>query len=66
MTSALASVVVTGGNSGLGYACARTLLAASPRWHVVVVDVAVTVRPILKPGCGKWRDGILILRLKDS
>jgi NAD(P)-dependent dehydrogenase (short-subunit alcohol dehydrogenase family) len=28
--------VITGGNSGLGYGCARALLAASPRWHVVL------------------------------
>lgn len=30
------TVVITGGNSGLGFACARTLLAASPPWHVVL------------------------------
>jgi NAD(P)-dependent dehydrogenase (short-subunit alcohol dehydrogenase family) len=30
------TVVVTGGNSGLGYACAQALLAASPPWHVVL------------------------------
>lgn len=30
------SIVITGGNSGLGYACARTLLAAAPPWHVVI------------------------------
>jgi NAD(P)-dependent dehydrogenase (short-subunit alcohol dehydrogenase family) len=30
------TVILTGGNSGLGYACARALLAASPPWHVVI------------------------------
>jgi len=30
------TVVITGGNSGLGYACARALLLASPPWHVVI------------------------------
>lgn len=30
------TVIITGGNSGLGYACAQTLLAASPPWHVVL------------------------------
>jgi NAD(P)-dependent dehydrogenase (short-subunit alcohol dehydrogenase family) len=30
------TVIVTGGNSGLGYACAGALLAASPAWHVVI------------------------------
>jgi NAD(P)-dependent dehydrogenase (short-subunit alcohol dehydrogenase family) len=30
------TVVITGGNSGLGYACARALLRASPPWHVVI------------------------------
>ena len=32
----LQTVIVTGGNSGLGYACASALLAASPSWHVVI------------------------------
>ncbi len=32
----LQTVIVTGGNSGLGYACASALLAASPTWHVVI------------------------------
>ena len=32
----LQTVIVTGGNSGLGYACASALLAASPPWHVVI------------------------------
>jgi NAD(P)-dependent dehydrogenase (short-subunit alcohol dehydrogenase family) len=33
------TAIITGGNSGLGYACARTLLADSSRgqrWHVVI------------------------------
>ena len=30
------TVIITGGNSGLGYACASALLAASPPWHVVI------------------------------
>jgi NAD(P)-dependent dehydrogenase (short-subunit alcohol dehydrogenase family) len=32
----LQTVIVTGGNSGLGFACASALLAASPPWHVVI------------------------------
>lgn len=32
----LQTVIVTGGNSGLGYACASALLTASPPWHVVL------------------------------
>lgn len=32
----LQTVIVTGGNSGLGYACASALLAASPPWHVII------------------------------
>ena len=34
-TSATRTAVITGGNSGLGYACARSLLAAGD-WHVVL------------------------------
>uniref|UniRef100_UPI0035CBCF52 SDR family NAD(P)-dependent oxidoreductase n=1 Tax=uncultured Sphingomonas sp. TaxID=158754 RepID=UPI0035CBCF52 len=30
------TVIVTGGNSGLGYGCASALLAASPPWHVII------------------------------
>ena len=30
------TVIVTGGNSGLGYGCASTLLSASPPWHVMI------------------------------
>jgi NAD(P)-dependent dehydrogenase (short-subunit alcohol dehydrogenase family) len=30
------TVIVTGGNSGLGYGCANALLAASPPWHVII------------------------------
>ena len=52
------TVVITGGNSGLGYACARTLLTASPPWHVVLAcrdlgraNAAVeTLRPAALPG----------------
>ena len=52
------TVVITGGNSGLGYACARTLLTASPPWHVVLAcrdlgraNAAVeTLRPAAVPG----------------
>jgi len=31
------SVIVTGGNAGLGYECARTI-AASQDWHVVIAS----------------------------
>jgi NAD(P)-dependent dehydrogenase (short-subunit alcohol dehydrogenase family) len=52
------TIVITGGNSGLGYACARTLLTASPPWHVVLAcrdlgraNAAVeTLRPAALPG----------------
>lgn len=30
------TVVITGGNSGLGFACARALLTASQPWHVMI------------------------------
>jgi NAD(P)-dependent dehydrogenase (short-subunit alcohol dehydrogenase family) len=30
------TVIVTGGNSGLGYGCATALLSASPPWHVIL------------------------------
>ena len=30
------TVIVTGGNSGLGYGCASALLSASPLWHVII------------------------------
>ena len=30
------TVVVTGGNAGLGYECARTISASDPTWHVVL------------------------------
>jgi NAD(P)-dependent dehydrogenase (short-subunit alcohol dehydrogenase family) len=30
------TVIVTGGNSGLGYGCATALLSASPPWHVII------------------------------
>ena len=30
------TIIVTGGNSGLGYGCAAALLSESPPWHVVI------------------------------
>ncbi|WP_216849017.1 hypothetical protein [Pedobacter sp. L105] len=30
------TAVITGGNSGLGFACAKALLTASSPWHVVI------------------------------
>lgn len=30
------TVIVTGGNSGLGYECGKTLSATSPGWHVIL------------------------------
>ena len=52
------TVIITGGNSGLGYACASTLLAASPPWHVVIAcrdpsraqKAAETLRKSAAPG----------------
>lgn len=35
-SSSKKTVVITGGNSGLGYACARALLTASQPWHVII------------------------------
>ncbi len=32
------SVLITGGNSGLGYQCARVIAAAQPQWHVVLAS----------------------------
>lgn len=37
VTSARA-VIVTGGNAGLGYECAKTIAAASQDWHVVIAS----------------------------
>lgn len=56
--SPLQTVVITGGNSGLGYACAHSLLVASPPWHVVIAcrdmtraETAVeTLRQAAAPG----------------
>jgi len=36
--SPMQTAIVTGGNSGLGYYCARTIAAASPSWHVVIAS----------------------------
>lgn len=36
LSPSLRTVVITGGNSGLGYACAQALLNASPPWHVIL------------------------------
>ena len=30
------TVIVTGGNSGLGYGCASAMLSGSPSWHVII------------------------------
>ena len=30
------TVIITGGNTGLGYGCARTIAASHPNWHVVI------------------------------
>jgi light-dependent protochlorophyllide reductase len=32
----LQTAIVTGGNGGLGYQCARAIAAASPQWHVII------------------------------
>ena len=32
------TAIVTGGNSGLGYSCARTIAATHPNWHVVIAS----------------------------
>lgn len=32
------TVVITGGNSGLGYECAKTIAASSTDWHVVIAS----------------------------
>lgn len=32
------TAIVTGGNGGLGYKCARTIAAASPQWHVIIAS----------------------------
>ena len=32
------TAIVTGGNSGLGYQCARAIAAASFQWHVVIAS----------------------------
>jgi light-dependent protochlorophyllide reductase len=32
------TTIVTGGNGGLGYQCARIIAAASPQWHVIIAS----------------------------
>jgi NAD(P)-dependent dehydrogenase (short-subunit alcohol dehydrogenase family) len=32
------TAIVSGGNSGLGYYCARAIAAASPQWHVIIAS----------------------------
>src|ERR1700730_4536117 len=32
------TAIVTGGNGGLGYQCARTIAAASPQWYVIIAS----------------------------
>jgi NAD(P)-dependent dehydrogenase (short-subunit alcohol dehydrogenase family) len=32
------TAIVTGGDGGLGYQCARIVAAASPRWHVIIAS----------------------------
>jgi NAD(P)-dependent dehydrogenase (short-subunit alcohol dehydrogenase family) len=32
------TAIVTGGNGGLGYHCARAIAAASPQWHVIIAS----------------------------
>jgi NAD(P)-dependent dehydrogenase (short-subunit alcohol dehydrogenase family) len=52
------TVIVTGGNSGLGYACASALLSASPPWHVIIAcrdigraqKAVETLRKSARPG----------------
>ena len=32
------TVIITGGNSGLGYQCAKTLASANDQWHIVIAS----------------------------
>jgi light-dependent protochlorophyllide reductase len=34
----LQTAIVTGGNGGLGFQCARVIAAASPQWHVIIAS----------------------------
>jgi NAD(P)-dependent dehydrogenase (short-subunit alcohol dehydrogenase family) len=36
MSSPFKTVLITGSNTGLGYACARHILLSAPEWHVVL------------------------------
>ena len=35
---AMQTAIITGGNNGLGYHCARTIAAADPSWHVIIAS----------------------------
>jgi NAD(P)-dependent dehydrogenase (short-subunit alcohol dehydrogenase family) len=56
MTSPDKTVIITGGNTGLGYACARHILLRGPEWHVVIacrnVEKAQKAREQLIAGTG--------------
>ena len=32
------TAIITGGNTGLGYGCARTIAASHPNWHIVIAS----------------------------
>ncbi|HXN86615.1 MAG TPA: SDR family NAD(P)-dependent oxidoreductase [Candidatus Binataceae bacterium] len=32
------TAIITGGNGGLGYQCARAIAAAAPQWHVIIAS----------------------------
>jgi NAD(P)-dependent dehydrogenase (short-subunit alcohol dehydrogenase family) len=34
----LQTAIITGGNGGLGYECARVIAGASPQWHVIIAS----------------------------
>ena len=35
------TVIITGGNTGLGYACARAIAASHANWHIVIASSAL-------------------------
>jgi NAD(P)-dependent dehydrogenase (short-subunit alcohol dehydrogenase family) len=45
------TAIVTGGNSGLGYQCARAIAAASSQWHVLIAGTTPS-RIEGTPPCG--------------